>query len=174
MVAFCVFVVLMAFIVTIVYWSVKIGISPTPSSKRVALEICEVVKRSDKTKIVDLGSGWGGLALTLAMKNPHKEVLGVELSPIPYYYSIILKRFMRIENLNFIRADFTDVKFNGDELLVCYLFPRGMEGVKKILQKNHTLISQTFALREVKPTKQWQVDNLFRTPIFIYDGYGLA
>ena len=156
---------------SVLYWSLKTGISPMFTTPKVAQAIHKIVKNSKQKKVVDLGSGWGGLALYLAIKNPTKEVVGYELSPIPFFVSTLIQKVLRVKNLQFIKKDFLLKKYKEDEILVTYLYPKGMQKLYSILQKQNLetfLISVTFAI-DMLEAQKIIVNDLFATPLYIYD-----
>ena len=61
-------------------------------------------------------------------------------------------------------------------MIVCYLFPKGMEKLSKKLEKElkpgTLVISHTFALPGWKPFKTLDVDDLYYTKIYFYQKKG--
>ena len=161
---------LLFIILIIAISSIKIGISPMPSSKKVASEILILAKNSSKDKIIDLGSGFGSLAIFLAVNMPDKKVLAYELSFFPYIISKILKTILRVKNLEVYKKDFLKENLK-NSLLVCYLFPKGMEKLEdKLFDEtiNTEIISSTFAFRHIKYRKKIEAKDIYRTPIYFY------
>jgi trans-aconitate methyltransferase len=121
--------------------------------------------------IYDAGSGWGNLAIKLAKRFPDCKIIGIENSPIPYAASKILSRFLRLEHLHFIRANFLNVPMQDASLLVCYLYPGGMKKIKtKLLelQPGTPVISNTFSIPGWEPLEIIQTQDLYRSPIYLY------
>src|SRR5262245_4687115 len=87
---------------SIVYWSVKNGISPMPSSPKAKKTLEALLPKEVNGTILELGSGWGTLAVLLSQAYPEYSVLAYETSPVPYFFS----RFRSKENLTFVRKDF--------------------------------------------------------------------
>ena len=161
---------LLLIILLIVITTLRVGISPMPSSKLVAKEMLELLKNSRDNTIIDLGSGFGGLAIFLASRLPEKKVIGYEISFIPWLISIILKKLLRLKNLEFYRKDFLKQELKNASL-VCYLFPKGMEKLEEKLFEdtiNTTIISSTFAFRNIKERKIVKASDIYKTPIFLY------
>lgn len=150
--------------------SLKIGISPMPSSRKSAQIILEKIKDSKESTVVDLGSGFGSLAIFLATNLPEKRIIGYELSFFPWIISKLLKYVLNIKNVDFYKKDFLkqDLK---SKVLVSYLFPEGMQKLEdKIFHEtiNTKIISSTFAFRNIKQRETTYAQDLFKTPIFIY------
>ena len=163
-------IILLTIVLLIALHSLKIGISPMPSSKKVALEILELSKKSTYNTVIDLGSGFGSLAIFLAINLPEKKVIAYELSFFPYIISKILRFIFKIKNLEIYRKDFLkeDLK---DALLICYLFPEGMNKLEdKLFDEtiNTEIISSTFAFKNIKFRKKIEAKDIYKTPIYFY------
>lgn len=167
-----VFAVGMVFVlVSVLFWSLRLGVAPMFTSPKVAKEVGDLVASSYCTKVVDLGSGWGSLALYLAHRCPEKEVVGVEYSPIPYGVSVVLQKVLWVPNLHFVRRDFLDRTFEEGEVVVAYLYPKGMQALHDVLRKsnvNVTLISIAFAVDHVTPRSVCIAKDMVETPIYMY------
>ena len=70
--------------VLIVVYSLRVGITPMPSSGAARRRIVELVPADLEGTILELGSGWGGLAVALARRFPAAQVVAYELSPVPW------------------------------------------------------------------------------------------
>lgn len=155
-----------------VFYSVLYGITPTPTSAKVKSHIFKMLPIMDRGQIVELGSGWGMLAISLARHFPHCKVIGYEISPFPYIISKMLSYYFDYPNLIFKRENFFNVSFENVSLAVCYLYPGAMEHLKekfeKELPKNAYVISHTFAIPGWKPLCREYVDDLYGTPIYLY------
>jgi len=161
--------VLLLVICQIVYTTVKIGISPMPSSFKASKTMFELSQESTCKTIIDVGSGFGFLALYCALKNPNKKVIGYEISLFPWIFSIFIKYIFRCNNLTFYRKNFLDIEFLDDCLIICYLFPDGMKKLEeKLNNSNLRVISNTFSFKNRKPTKIINVNDLYKTPIYVY------
>ena len=181
-----VFLALLLLIVLSIVWStLRTGISPMMSSGKAlramldlaseAVERASVVKAngSDKAPLVDLGSGWGTLVIALALKHPDRQVVGYELSWFPWLISIIRKHCLRLHNLTLYRKDFKQADLNNASILFCYLFPGGMSALYEKLNRevfgNVLVVSNTFALPSIQPSKIVKLDDIYRSPIYVYD-----
>ncbi|MFL5343765.1 MAG: SAM-dependent methyltransferase, partial [Hyalangium sp.] len=75
-------------------------------------------------------------------------------------------------NLELRRQDFLRASFSGASVVVCYLFPGAMARLApKLLAElppGARVLSHTFALRGWKPERSLVVDDLYRTPIYLY------
>lgn len=158
--------------ILIVLTSMKTGISPSPSSGKVSRAIAAAAENSGTGPIMDLGSGWGTLVVALAKKFPHRQVVGYELSLVPWLFSSIRKYVSGLNNLTLYRRDFLHADLSGAAVLTCYLFPGGMVSLKDKLERDNIndvlIVSNTFALPASEPIKVIRVKDMYRTPIYLY------
>jgi 16S rRNA A1518/A1519 N6-dimethyltransferase RsmA/KsgA/DIM1 with predicted DNA glycosylase/AP lyase activity len=159
--------------ITIVWWTLRTGISPMPSSKKAVRAMLELMPSSLSGPACELGSGWGGLTLALAERYPNVPVVGYELSPIPWAVSKLRARLSGCENLTFSRADFFGSDLSDAQLLVCYLYPGGMtrlqEKLRRELTTEATIISNTFRLPDCAPETVIELTDVYRTRVYRYD-----
>ncbi len=152
----------------------KVGISPVPSTRRARQVILAAVadRITGDGPIVDLGSGWGHLALAAARRFPERRIIGYELSPIPWCVSILLKKILGRHNLVFYRRDYLKADLPGAAAFLCYLFPGGMQALEEKLAREkkqvRLIVSNTFALPRVAPDELIRLKDIYRTPIYIY------
>jgi len=143
-----------------------------PSSVKACRAILDVSEQAPEGSIIDLGSGWGTLAFALAQKYPERPVIGYELSWLPWVYSRLCKTIFGLHNLKILRQNFLTADLSEASLLVCYLFPKGMIALQQKLSHGQSpdtlLISSTFALPDRKPTQTIRLNDLYNTPIYIY------
>ena len=155
------------------------GISPMPSSskaRRAVMQLIEIAGAEGAAgngAIVDLGSGWGSLVIRLARKYPDRQVVGYELSVIPWFVSLCVAKCLGLDNLKLYRRDFLKADLSKASVLVCYLFPGGMAALEGKLQGELAegrccLISNNFALPSVEAERVVRVDDFYRSPVYFY------
>ena len=159
---------------SIVYWSVKNGISPMPSSRTVL----EIVKREVKPclkpgqVIYELGAGWGTAAFFLAHVFPQVRVIAFETATWPYLFCRLRAILRRPANLEIVRRDIHSVDPTEADWIYCYLYPQAMEDLasrlEQALEGGSRLVSNTFALPGVAPEKVIELDDIYRTKIYFY------
>jgi len=162
--------VLLLIILSIVVNSLKIGISPMPTSKKVSYEILKLIKDSKEDTVIDLGSGFGSLAIFLASNLPNKKIIAYELSFFPYLISLTLKKILNVNNLFIYKKDFLKENLK-DSILVCYLCPSIIQKLEnKIFDEtiNTKIISNFFSFRSIKAKKVAFCNNFSQSPIFLY------
>ncbi len=158
---------------TLIVWTfLKTGTAPMPSFGKARRAMLASAEIGSAGPIIDLGSGWGTLALAFARKYPDHWVIGYELSLVPYLASFLLKLISRQGNLAFYRRNFFEADLSGAGLLLCYLSPRGMlllgEKLDNELRGDAHLVSNTFALSFHRAQGVIRLTDLYRTPVYLY------
>ncbi|TWX53417.1 methyltransferase [Colwellia hornerae] len=170
---FLILLVIVFLIVLSIVWStLKTGISPMMSSSKACKTMLAEIDNHEKGLLIDLGSGWGTLVIAAAQKHPNKQVIGYELSWLPWLVSKILKYSLRLDNLTLYRKDFKSAELSAASTLVCYLFPEGMVALQEKLAhevfNQVTIVSNTFALPSCQPTRVIRLRDFYQTPIYVY------
>lgn len=180
-----------------IVWSTLIaGMSPMPSSGKARKVMLELVAEAGPSPIIDLGSGWGHLVLCLALKYPNRQVIGYELSFMPWCVSWLISQLLRIKNLTLYRQDFFTANLPSSAIILCYLHPAAMAALKVKLAKpasaitsksstaliNSTasiipssnkptvriVISNNFALPNCVPLKTIRLNDFYCSPVYFY------
>lgn len=158
--------------VSLIYSSVTLGISPMPSSNKAYNTMMALVDETGTGSIVDLGSGWGNFVIRIAKRNPQRQVVGYELSLLPWLTSTLLKKVLGLKNLTLHRENFYNVNLTGASVLVCYLYPDAMDRIKTklLLEKPNVnfLISNNFALPLWPSVKVIPLNDFYKSPIYLY------
>lgn len=159
-------------IISIVWNTLKTGISPMMSSGKACQAMLASIDGTLNGPLIDLGSGWGTLVIALARKYPRQQVIGYELSLIPWVVSMIWKHGLQLNNLKLYRKDFMKADLSGASLLCCYLFPGGMlsleEKLKGELSSEIRIVSNTFAFSSLQPIKVTKLNDIYQSPIYLY------
>jgi len=157
---------------SIIYSTVKLGISPMPSSQKAYQAMLQLVGETGTGTIIDLGSGWGSFVIQIAKRYPQRQVIGYELSLLPWLTSTLLKRVFSLKNLTLHRQDFYREDLSPASVIVCYLFPQAMNKIKHKLwleqPKIDFLISNNFALPSYQPEKVITLDDFYKSPVYLY------
>ena len=157
---------------SIVFTSLRVGISPMPSSHKAQNAIISAIPQNTEGLIFDLGSGWGNMIFPLAQSFPLATIRGIEVSIFPWAVSKIRGLLFGPPNLVIERSNFQDISVENAEVVVCYLYPEGMASLEAKFQKelkpNTLIISNTFRLAQWKPEKVITLDDIHQTPIYIY------
>ena len=151
---------------SIVWFTVQTGISPMPSNHEASFSALSLMPDEHVGVLYDLGSGWGQVAALFAQQYPQFQVVGVELSWIPYWFSRL--RY-RSPNLRFIRQDFRTTKPPDHSVLYCYLYPEGMQTIAQLEAfSNCWILSNTFACPNRQLTHESIVSDIHGSPVRLY------
>jgi hypothetical protein len=168
-------IVAVAFLLTlsIVVSTLRIGISPMPSSARARRAMLAAAEGTPDGTVIDLGSGWGTLAIAFARRHPGRTVVGYELSWVPWAVSVALKHLLGLRHLSFRREDFRRAAWPPASVVLCYLFPRGMHDLAQLIEtpggpRPSLLVSNTFALPSVPADEVITLDDVYRTRVYVY------
>lgn len=157
---------------SLIYNTVKLGISPMPSSSTAYNTMMELVDETGSGAIIDLGSGWGNFVIRIAKRSPQRQIVGYELSLLPWLTSTFLKKVLGLKNLTLHRQNFYNEKLPTASVLVCYLYPEAMNKIKNKLlieqPKIDFLISNSFALPSWQSYKVVRLDDYYKSPIYLY------
>ncbi|MCH9632402.1 MAG: hypothetical protein S4CHLAM6_07360 [Chlamydiae bacterium] len=151
---------------------VRCKITPTPSSKKVRLKVLEILPKTVDGVILELGSGFGQMALDLSKHFPKNSVMSFEKAYIPYFIQRFLLMRSHAKNITLFFKDFKKRDFSNSGLIFCYLYrsimPELMKKIRSEAQKPTWVISHTFAIDELKPIKTAYANDLYNTPIYLY------
>jgi 16S rRNA A1518/A1519 N6-dimethyltransferase RsmA/KsgA/DIM1 with predicted DNA glycosylase/AP lyase activity len=157
---------------SIIFSTIKIGISPMPSSKKAYQAIISLLDDTGIGPIYDLGSGWGSLVIRLARKYPDRQIVAYELSLFPWLITKIIKKLLGLSNLVLHREDFLKADLSEASVITCYLFPAAMEEIKRKLihgkGKLGFIISNNFVLPSYQPSKIVQLNDFYKSPVYLY------
>lgn len=162
---------------SLLWFTWRTGIAPVPSTTQACGAMLALMRDAPPGPVADLGSGWGTLAIACARRFPRRQVVGLELSWLPWAVSVLRARALGLHNLRFVRADFMRTELRGNAVLLCYLFGRGMRELARKLDDEAAwpscLVSSTFALPGVRADRVCRLDDLYRTPVFLYSSVGM-
>jgi len=158
---------------TILYSTVKLGISPMPSSNKAYRAMMQLADETGTGTIIDMGSGWGNFVIPIAKKYPQRQIVGYELSYLPWLISTLLKKTLGLKNLTLHRQSFYKADFSIASVLVCYLFPEAMDKISKKLRLEQAgvnfVISNNFVLPLWQHSKVIHINDFYKSPIYLYD-----
>ena len=100
-------------------------------------------------QVVDIGSGLGGLVLSLAAARPDAALLGVELAPMPWLVSRLRAAATR-SPARFTRTDYEHLDLGDFDVVFAYLSPAAMpalwQKVQREMRAGTLLLSYEFAI----------------------------
>ncbi len=157
---------------SLIYNTIKLGISPMPSSSKAYHAMLKLIAETGSGTIVDLGSGWGNFVIPLAKSQPKRQIIGYELSLLPWLTSLLAKKLFALDNLTLYRENFYHAKLPKASVLVCYLYPQAMSKINDKLRVEQPnvdyLISNNFALPSWQPEQVITLGDFYKSPIYRY------
>jgi hypothetical protein len=166
------FILIIFVIGSIGYYTWAYGISPMPTLGQSLKGVVEQIPPYTAGPIYELGSGWGHLLVALAKHCPQAKIVGFEISPIPYWVSQLWVKLSGVQ-AQVERKDFFEADLSQAVWVVCYLYPGAMQ---KLANKFHTelpagcrIITHTFALPGWVPIRTIQLNDLYRTKVYVYE-----
>lgn len=171
-------VLVLAALALLLGYTIRTGISPVPTTPRVAAEIFaasppeSLIPSESGGVVYELGSGWGNLAIALAKRFPERAVVGYELSPLPWLASRLALRLWPRANLVLRRADFMAADLGDAALVVCYLYPGAMrrlrDKLERELQAGALVVSNAFMVPGWRPASEQLAADQYETPVYLY------
>ncbi len=163
--------VLTVFVLLLAY-SVRTGISPVPTTPRVAEALLALVPEIPPGTVYELGSGWGNLAVALARRFPDRPVMAYELSPLPWLASRLWLHLFPQANLTLRRADFFEAPLGRAALVACYLYPGAMGRLAPKLERELAagtlVLSNCFAVPGWLPAIVTHAGDAYGTKVYLY------
>ena len=148
---------LLAFLIFLfLYWSTfRTQVPFYPSNLAVWDAIAELFPKDKNIRVIDIGSGLGGLILHLSKRFPHSQFLGIEIAPLPWLVSKLRARQVR-SCARFTYGDYGNLNFAEYDLVFAYLSPVAMpalwEKARTEMRSGTTLLSYEFVIPDVEPT----------------------
>lgn len=169
---FTIFLAILVLLVVSVIDILRLKIAPTPTSKKVATKLIEMLPKSIDGTIYELGSGFGTLTLKLAKHYPHTKIVAFEKAIVPFVISKLLFGIYRIKNVELRFKDFRKESFKGGQYFICYLYRQIMPFIAKKIESEVIeacwLISHTFEVLHRDSTQLAYSKDLYNTPIYFY------
>ncbi|MGZ5202629.1 MAG: SAM-dependent methyltransferase [Telluria sp.] len=113
----------------ILFWSTfRTQVPYYPSAPRLRPVVAGLVAETGAPRVIDIGSGFGGLVLDLARRRPNATVEGIELAPLPWLASY-LRAMLSGSRARFRRGDYAALDFGQYDLVFAYLSPAAMDAL---------------------------------------------
>lgn len=152
-------------------WLYKVP--PIPMPDAVQRGIIAEIPVGDST-ICELGSGFGGTAIALARALPNRQIVGIEISPVPFLIGYLRAKLSGLSNLKMIFDDFLQSDLGFAPVLTSYLYPPLMTPLGDKLREGgaaHILLNVNFPIISETPQKIITVPRQgeMADQIFIYE-----
>lgn len=137
------------------YWSTfRTQVPYYPSGRRVWDAVARLLPPGRALRVIDIGSGLGGLVLELAERRPDARIEGIELAPLPWLISSLRARFSG-SRARFLRGDYDNLNFAAYDAVFAYLSPAAMSDLyrkaAREMRPGTILLSYEFLITEKEP-----------------------
>lgn len=141
----------------LLYWSTyRTQVPYYPSSRRVREAVAGLLPDRNPVRVIDIGSGLGGLVLDLARRSPAVEATGIELAPLPWLVSRV-RAHLSGSRARFIRGDYNSLDFGEFDLVFAYLSPAAMDALWRKaahdMRPGSLLLSYEFIIADRSPDR---------------------
>lgn len=165
--------------VSYAYYLLRTGVPTFPSmpvarEKIIALLQADMAVRrtQGRYKIYDLGSGSGQLSWHIARALPDADVVGIELSFLPWLRATLWQKLTRQKNLRYLRVDFWSMPVGDADAVLTYLMeaimPRVAAKLRAELRPRTLVISNKFALPGWQPEQTLPLQSAFSKRLLVY------
>ncbi|WP_229467265.1 cyclopropane-fatty-acyl-phospholipid synthase family protein [Massilia sp. Mn16-1_5] len=150
----------------VLYWSTfRTQVPYYPSGKSAWAAVAGQLPQGREVKLIDIGSGLGGLVLDLA-RRPGVQATGIELAPLPWLASWLRARLSGSPAV-FIRGDYELLEFGAYDAVFAYLSPAAMTALwrkaKREMRPGSMLMSYEFTVSEASPSMSLYLQDTGRT-----------
>jgi SAM-dependent methyltransferase len=138
------------------YWSTfRTQVPFYPSSPSVWNAVAQLLP-AHPVRVIDIGSGLGGLALALARMRPDAQFCGIELAPLPWLFSR-LRALLSGSAARFVRGDYERLDFSHYDVVFAYLSPAAMDALwckaEREMRPGTMLLSYEFGIDARRPDR---------------------
>jgi SAM-dependent methyltransferase len=150
---------LLVFLVLLgLYWSTfRTQVPYYPSTPAVWDAVRQALPADRPLRLIDIGSGLGGLVLYLARTRADAECVGIELAPLPWVVSWLRARLAGGGRATFLLGDYEKLDFAAFDLVFAYLSPAAMDALWRKaaaeMRAGAMLISYEFAIDARTPDR---------------------
>ncbi len=116
---------LLFLLLLMVYWRTYQTQVPLYLSGRAVWDAVNAQIPPGPKRVIDIGSGLGGLVLHLAASRPELNVTGIELAPLPWLVGR-LRAQQRRSRAQLVRGDYRMLDFTDYDVVFAYLSPAAM------------------------------------------------
>lgn len=141
----------------LLYWSTyRTQVPYYPSGRKVWEAVAAALPQGRPVRVIDIGSGIGGLVLDLQRRRPESRIEGIELAPLPWLASH-LRALLGRTSARFIRGDYEKLDLGDYDAVFAYLSPAAMSALwrkaAREMRPGSTLFSYEFIIEERPPSR---------------------
>lgn len=147
---------LVAFVALLgLYWSTfRTQVPFYPSNPAVWKAVGGLLPKGRPIRVIDIGSGLGGLVLHLSRMRKDSAFIGIEIAPLPWLVSLLRSRIGRA-NARFMRGDYERLDFASFDVVFAYLSPAAMPALwrkaRSEMRAGALLLSYEFTIPGIAP-----------------------
>lgn len=141
----------------LLYWSTyRTQVPYYPSGRRVWAAVDAALPAGRALRVIDIGSGIGGLVLDLQRRRPESRIEGIELAPLPWLASHVRARAAR-SPARFMRGDYDALDLGQYDAVFAYLSPAAMSALwrkaAREMRPGSLLFSYEFLIVDRAPSR---------------------
>lgn len=141
----------------LLYWSTyRTQVPYYPSGRKVWEAVAAALPQDRPLRVIDIGSGIGGLVLELQRRRPESTIEGIELAPLPWLASR-LRALVSGSRARFIRGDYEKLDLGDYDAVFAYLSPAAMSALwrkaAREMRPGSTLFSYEFIIEDRPPSR---------------------
>ncbi len=125
-----------------------------PSRPVVWKQVAKLMPKDKPVRLIDIGSGLGGMPMYIAKIRPDSTIEGIEIAPLPWLVSFVRGQFCRSHAI-FKLGDYRSLDFANYDVIFAYLSPAAMlvlwEKACQEMKSGSLLISLEFEIPGVSP-----------------------
>ena len=163
---------LVAFLLFLVlYWhTFRTQVPYYPSDVVTWDAVAQLLPTNRSLRVVDIGSGLGGLVLNLSSRRQDSEIMGVELAPLPWLISWLRARLVHSRG-RFVRGDYVNLDLSQFDVVFAYLSPAVMSALwdkaQAEMRPGSLLLSNEFVVEHHAADLVIQSEQM-RTPLYAW------
>ncbi len=127
-----------------------------PSARSVEQQLLTLIPEHAAPRVIDIGSGVGGLMMKLSQHRPGASIEGIEIAPIPWLISRG-RAWLRGSKVRFRYGDYHQLDFAQYDVIYAYLSPAVMTDLwhkaRCEMRPGSLLVSYEFAIDTVPATQ---------------------
>jgi precorrin-6B methylase 2 len=137
------------------FWSTfRTRVPYYPSTSSVWSVVESLVPIEKPSRLMDIGCGFGGMAMRIAASRPNCKVEGIELAPLPWCASSLRARLAR-SRASFHYGDYHKLDFAAYDIVFAYLSPAAMpelwQKAQSEMRPGSLLLSNEFSIPGIEP-----------------------
>ncbi|WP_170976797.1 bifunctional 2-polyprenyl-6-hydroxyphenol methylase/3-demethylubiquinol 3-O-methyltransferase UbiG [Massilia sp. HP4] len=141
----------------LLYWSTyRTQVPYYPSGRKVWAAVDAALPQGRLLRVIDIGSGIGGLVLELQRRRPESTIEGIELAPLPWLASHV-RALLAQSGARFIRGDYEKLDLGRYDAVFAYLSPAAMGALwrkaAREMRPGSTLFSYEFIIEDRPPSR---------------------